>query len=288
MASLGGSVRNSRLAYRLRSVTRAHDHKRRVAGPPTPSVWASQLLALQGRQVPNSSRQLFSSLLFSAPLVRQRQEPIALVLAGGQSTRLGTDKRALELHFQDRTIHLLEWTIERVGRLDLELMVSLGAIHGHNLDSWVEKNASLRVITDDVDLVGSGPIAGILSASRTVAQSPLLVVACDLPLVSVRLLRELLDCWRSSTCDIACVKGKNHWEPLLAVYGARSFHQMAERIASGRRSLYPLMDARELDVEACTPTSLDLRKELLNVNRTVDLEAAARHAGSTTTRSLLD
>jgi molybdopterin-guanine dinucleotide biosynthesis protein A/rhodanese-related sulfurtransferase len=72
-----------------------------------------------------------------------------VVLAGGSSTRMGTDKAAL---FGERVVAALE---------------AAGA-------------AEVLVIRDD-DRPGNGPLGGIATALRLAAHDPVVILACDLP-----------------------------------------------------------------------------------------------------------
>ena len=132
-----------------------------------------------------------------------------LVLAGGKSRRMGTDKALLEKDGQTqlaRTVDLLERHVARV-------FVSARADQADD----TERNRYPQIVDRFDDL---GPVAGILSAMREHPGVDWLVVACDLPNVDDETIAVLLDehrrgmpftAYRSSSDGLP--------EPLCAVYG---------------------------------------------------------------------
>lgn len=116
-----------------------------------------------------------------------QHEPSALrihaaVLAGGSSVRMKTDKRFLQIQgipLVDRVIHLAQEATKSFGG---EVLLC-GAVPGR------------KCIPDSI--VGMGPLAGLLSALKSVteAESPqdtwLLVLPVDMPLLSFELLHGL-------------------------------------------------------------------------------------------------
>ncbi len=201
-----------------------------------------------------------------------------VVLAGGHSRRLGMDKRALQLHFADSSRSLLGWSIDRLEAVVGPPLVAIGERPGGLPSATVDPEVSRHLVFDEIS---QGPLAGLLAATAASPKTALMALACDLPFVSVSLLEALLTSWKTSCADIAAVQHKRHWEPLVAIYGPRSFPKMAERAHSGRRSLHPLLDDPALTVVACQPGDLDLDRELFNLNTAEDLAAAQELAGST-------
>ena len=205
------------------------------------------------------------------------------MLAGGHSRRLREDKRLVKLHFADEHLSLLEWSTRRLKAVCSELVVATGmpiSAHNDDLRAIVGSN---RCVSDKPSGRPSGPGAGIVAAGEALPNTSFLTLACDLPFVSVRLLCEVLNTWRSSHADLAAVHWNGHWEPLVAVYGPRSIQKISHRIASGRRSLHQVALDRQLRVAACTPDGIDLDLELTNLNTAQDLKKARAAARSTET-----
>ena len=131
-----------------------------------------------------------------------------LVLAGGRSRRMGSDKAALMADGETqlgRTVALLERHLEKV-------FVSTSK---QQADDPVR--AGFEKIVDGYDDLG--PVAGILSAMDAFPQSAWLVLACDLPNIDDRTIEYLIDnasVDHPATAFVSIVDTLP--EPLCAVY----------------------------------------------------------------------
>lgn len=93
------------------------------------------------------------------------------------------------------------------------------------------------------DLAGEGPLAAIAGGRRALRErghdGPALVVACDMPLLSERLLRMLAE-WPSPGSVVPVVQGMA--QPLCAKWGRHDLDEAAELVAAGTRSLRHLSE----------------------------------------------
>jgi molybdenum cofactor guanylyltransferase len=180
--------------------------------------------------------------------------PVGLVLAGGESRRLGSDKaRWGGAALPARAAETLATVCAEVAVADR----GRGLVPGH---------PSL------MDGPGRGPAAGILGGAVAYPGRPLLVLACDLPRVPAGLLAELA---RSSGIDwvLPCWTGGR--EPLCALYGPAALAVLAVRVAAGRFALHDL-DEDGLAVRHLEGDDLrrfgDPADIFLNLNTPEDLE----------------
>ena len=147
-----------------------------------------------------------------------------LVLAGGQSRRMGQDKAAMQLNGQsllERSYGLLEKCCQRVFVAVRE-----------------SANSGLRAeYPQIVDHFGNlGPADGIASAQRQFADVSWLVVACDLPLLNASSLQYLIEQHDSSYQVSAYRSSYNDLpEPLCAIYTPSSAVQIAAFLNDGIR-----------------------------------------------------
>jgi molybdenum cofactor guanylyltransferase len=150
---------------------------------------------------------------------------LGLVLAGGRSTRMRTDKAALLYG----------------GRSQLERAMALIAPHVERAYVSVRADQStdpLRArfpqIPDTHD--GLGPIAGLLAAQARYPEAAWLVLACDLPLLDAATLAHLV---RSRVPErVATAYRSSHDglpEPLCAIWEPRSAADLAAYVAGGRQ-----------------------------------------------------
>ncbi|MEO1365580.1 MAG: molybdenum cofactor guanylyltransferase [Acidobacteriota bacterium] len=200
----------------------------------------------------------------------QEPRPVGVALAGGASRRMGRDKATLPLPDSARGHDLLSWTVDRLRSVCPDVVVADG---GRGL------GADLGVPSLE-DGPGRGPAAGILGAHRAFPRRALLVLACDLPLVPVELLRELASADAGPAWVVPARGGR--LEPLCALYRPRALVGLDARVHRRRFDLQGLRgvlgaDVRVLDAEA-RESPEEAASAFLNVNRPEDLEtlAAAR------------
>ncbi len=188
-----------------------------------------------------------------------------LVLAGGQSKRMGHDKALLRVNGEtqlSRAVQLLESFVDRV-------FVSTRAEQQN--DS--ERKKFHRIIDRYEDL---GPIAGILSALEEHSDVGWLVLACDLPNVDETTIRFLLEN-KSGDQPFSAYKSSSDGlpEPLCAYYAAGTSSIIKAFIDDGiicPRKVMIRSDTQLLDQP--NPDALD------NINTPEDLARTGLKAAS--------
>jgi len=150
---------------------------------------------------------------------------LGLVLAGGRSTRMRTDKAALRYGGRSQLERAMELITPHVQRA----YVSVRADQTED-----PLRARFAQIRDDRENVG--PIAGLLAAQSRHPQAAWLVLACDLPLLDVATLSCLVRSrapHRSATAYRSSHDGLP--EPLCAIWEPRSAAPLAAYVARGRQ-----------------------------------------------------
>ena len=149
----------------------------------------------------------------------------AILLAGGQSTRMGRDKAALDYHGES----LLRHQTEKLRRLGIEDLVIAGG------------SISLPgAFTVQDRFPGHGPLGGLHAGLERIKNPCALVLPVDTPLVPESLLRELLAAHRGSATVTAAF---DNIEPLIGVYDKALAPLCRELLESGRCSVRRLLDA---------------------------------------------
>ncbi len=135
-----------------------------------------------------------------------------LVLAGGESRRMGQDKALLKRDGKTQLRHVVD-LLETVSE-----QVFVSARREQQDDA--ERSRFERIV-DRYE--GVGPVAGILTALEEYPQADWLVVACDLPNIDAPTLRYLLQ-HRSATQPFTAYRSSydDLPEPLCAVYRSGS------------------------------------------------------------------
>lgn len=157
-------------------------------------------------------------------------DSVGVVLAGGRSSRLGRDKTTLR------------WSGEAlvsraVRRLRSRCRTVVVADRGRGLVPGVESVE---------DGPGRGPAAGVLGVASKHPGCPLLVLACDLPQVSVELIAALAQ--PPAGCDLWWPRWQRGVEPLCAWYGPRAIDALVAQVSGGHFALHRLQAGRGLDV----------------------------------------
>ncbi len=145
-------------------------------------------------------------------------------MAGGASSRMGTDKALLELG----GVPLLV----RAARL-VESLLGLATVigpPGKYVRLWP------RVVADQT--AGLGPVGGLVTALAISTTNWNLIIACDLPYLTLAWLRYLLGRAEQSAADIVLPfstdsAGRQHPEPLCAVYHRRCLLPLQRAIQAG-------------------------------------------------------
>jgi molybdopterin-guanine dinucleotide biosynthesis protein A len=186
----------------------------------------------------------------------------AFILAGGKSTRMGADKAFVRLG--GRTL------LDRVQGLARSLTSDVRIIGDP------AKFAAFAPVVQDV-FRECGPLAGIHAALRASSRELNLILAVDVPFVSLPLLQYLIERARNSaTATVTVTQAGGGWQPLCAVY-RREFADAAEQaLRAGRHKIDALFEA--------TPTQVIKEDELeaagfsaemfRNLNTREELEAA--------------
>lgn len=209
---------------------------------------------------------LLSEQIYCGPMKSQLH---GLLLAGGQSSRMGHDKASLVMG--DRGLSQAAYALALLHQFCAQAYLSLR--DGQSVPVGAE---GVPVLRDES--VAEGPMAGLLAAFREAPDVAWLVLACDLPFVHSDLLARLVERHEMEPTlpFVACadVTGGRP-EPLCAIYGPSAGPILARYAARGqfspRRIMIEekalLLDVAEEDARA-----------LFNVNTPQDLAAARAKA----------
>ena len=159
-------------------------------------------------------------------------EITAVVLAGGRSTRFGSDKASALL----RGRPLLDWTVAALVLTVAKVIVVKA--RGQRLPSF-DCPVPCDVVEDAFE--GLGPAAGLLSGFRAVSTDFAFGVACDTPLVSAKVVSYLES--RSHDVDVVVPVVDGFVQPLFALYRVEACLPVFERrVAGGELKIVPAFD----------------------------------------------
>jgi molybdopterin-guanine dinucleotide biosynthesis protein A len=157
-----------------------------------------------------------------------------VILCGGQSTRMGTDKGMLQ---KDATT----WAQIAFNKLSaLSIPVVLSVNHQQQFIYANHFDPSLLVI-DDANLAIGGPLHGILSVHDQCPSSDLLVLACDMVAMETAVLQHLYNHSLVSNKDAIVFMNDSRAEPLCGIYKAAGLSKIKTLYAQGELKRYSMM-----------------------------------------------
>lgn len=182
----------------------------------------------------------------------------AIVLVGGRSRRLGTDKAMLRL---DGITN-----VERLVRTLRALTSHVVLVGGQERFGGIDA----RWIPDRI--AGAGPLGGIISGLDAISTEWCFVLACDTPLVSAELLKRLYDA-RSGACDAVVPRHAERIEPLVGLYARRASRSLSRALESGERTLHRVLERMSVNaVEESALREVDAELDsFVNLNTPVDV-----------------
>jgi molybdopterin-guanine dinucleotide biosynthesis protein A len=155
--------------------------------------------------------------------------PSAIILAGGQSTRMGEDKASLALHGRP----LLQHVLDRVSALVDQVVIVTRPwqlLPRLDVTDPVSGRGRPVIVVEDA-MPGTGPAGGLYTGLSVATSFPALAVACDMPLLQQPLLLELLRIVPGFSAVVPRHFGVA--EPLCAAYSSTCLPAIRTRI--GRR-----------------------------------------------------
>lgn len=143
-----------------------------------------------------------------------------LLLCGGKSRRMGSPKPLLP--FEGSTF--VEHRLKSLRQLFQEVLIV-----ANSPSEYDDFGAVVKDIIPD-----RGPLIGILSGLLVSRNEYCFVIACDMPLVDNKLIRQLCALRKENNADAVVAKHEQGIEPLLAVYSRNIIERLEEYIFSGQ------------------------------------------------------
>jgi molybdopterin-guanine dinucleotide biosynthesis protein A len=147
----------------------------------------------------------------------------ALILCGGKSQRMGRPKALLP--YQGTT--MINYVADTVRDLFNEIFLVAN-------EPELYADLGLDLVKDI--LPHRGPLGGILSGLLVASNHYSFVLACDMPFVDRRLIREMT--MRRHGSDVLVLMHKNGIEPLIGIYSKTCIKPLEEALFAGEPSLH--------------------------------------------------
>ena len=193
----------------------------------------------------------------------RRRAISAIVLAGGESRRLGQDKCMLPVEGRS----LLARTLTLLASLADDLLVV-----SNDPRRAVDLGLPVRLVPDDQ--AGVGALMGLYSGLKAARHERAVAVACDMPFLNLPLLRYMVGL--AADYDVVLPRLGDMAEPLHAVYSKGCLRPMERHLAQGRRRIVVFFNdvrvryVEQVEIDRYDPQHLSF----LNVNTPEDWQRA--------------
>ena len=185
-----------------------------------------------------------------------------LVLAGGKSQRMGTDKGLINYHGKAQREYMADILTSLCDQTYLSFR-----------QGQLDAPSTYPIIEDR--FLGLGPFGAIASAFLQAPNHAWLVVACDLPLLDESTLKHLVDNRNPSSIATAFNSPVNEFpEPLIAIWEPKSYPVLMQFLTQG----YSCPRKVLINSEVHLLDAPDGNK-LMNVNHPEDLQTAKKMIG---------
>jgi molybdenum cofactor guanylyltransferase len=168
-----------------------------------------------------------------------------LILIGGKSSRMGTDKSLLNYHGKPQR----EYLFNLAQKFCKEVCFSCREEQKFSEKTVIDKYAEL------------GPISGILSAFAHDKNTAWLVLACDMPLINEKAFEILIKHRNIEKVATTFFNNENNApDPLFTIYEPKAADLLLEYIKSGNKS--PKMFLQNADIQLIKSEKNDFLKNI--------------------------
>ncbi|MGF1674820.1 MAG: molybdenum cofactor guanylyltransferase [Rivularia sp. (in: cyanobacteria)] len=163
-----------------------------------------------------------------------------LILAGGKSSRMGTDKALVP--YEDKPMLLSVYQVAATCTEQVYILTPRSERYQNILPS----NCQYLVETQP----GKGPVNGLSEGLEQISADWILLLACDLPLLNVEILQSWINKLpQMPTSTLALVPQRSQiWEPMCGFYRKEVKRELDTFLKAGKRSFQELLS--NIEVEA--------------------------------------
>lgn len=177
----------------------------------------------------------------------------AIILAGGKSSRMGSDKGLLLLNGKPMVAYVID-TIKQI--TDDIIIIS---------DQTAYKVFGVPVYEDLIK--EAGPLAGIYAGLTYSKHNKNIVVSCDVPFVSEKLLQYLINCCKNYDVTIPIKNNKTH--QVIGIYDKKCITVFKKELDNNQRKMKLALEKINLNV---VDTNQFDKKEFTNINTPAELK----------------
>ena len=161
--------------------------------------------------------------------MNKKERLLGVVLCGGESRRMGSDKGLL----QDNGKIWAEKISEKLKHQNIPVVISINrdqqAVYGKILNQE-------ELVIDQLPM--HGPLNGLLTVHQQFPSKDILLMACDLIDMNDIILKELITAYEQNVGDYFAYEEDDFFQPLCAIYTSDAIGSLLERLTSGSLANY--------------------------------------------------
>lgn len=161
-----------------------------------------------------------------------------VVLCGGTSTRMGTDKGLLK----EEAVTWAELAAQKLTAVGLPVVVS---VNQQQFPAYAQIFAEAQLVVDDAASRAKGPLLGLLSVHQKLQGEDLFVLACDLKDITTSLLHQLLAKAPTGNPDALVYSTQEKPQPLCGIYSANGLEKIEQLLQEGKLARFSMMHVLE-------------------------------------------
>ncbi len=186
-------------------------------------------------------------------------ELYGLVMAGGESRRMGENKAFIVYHKKPQVYEV----VSLMKKVCTNVFISCKKEHSNLFNRNIKR-------VHDLD-IAKGSMAGILAAFQQYPDKAWLVLPCDLPFIDLELVQYLVKKRVPRRFVSLYSSDERRIEPLVSIWEPKSYEMLQKSAARGEYGLTKCLSAYDIEIiEASNPKKLkniNTREEYLSINR---------------------
>jgi molybdopterin-guanine dinucleotide biosynthesis protein A len=190
---------------------------------------------------------------------------IGVVLCGGQSRRMGSDKGLLNLEPEGKV-----WAEVVQDKFSLLSIPSFLSVNSSQTENYLLHFKENDLVVDNFTLKIQGPLLGLLSVHLNYPDQDLMVLACDMIRMDEIVLKKLFDHYNSSKTEAVVFKG-DQVEPLCGIYSLQGLSKIYNTYRQNAINNNSMMRALEKLETLYIPIPEEWKVFFKNFNRVEDL-----------------
>jgi molybdopterin-guanine dinucleotide biosynthesis protein A len=191
-------------------------------------------------------------------MMNRQTKVTGVILAGGLARRMGGVDKGL-VTYKDKP--MITYAIAAMQPVVDTLLINA------NRSLVAYRQLGLPVIGDQTDTF-DGPLAGIYTAMHYAENEALLVMPCDMPLITSSHLQTLLAAYGQNDCDVAVACDGERMHPVMLALNGNLKTSLADYLGSGQRKVEHWLNQQLL----CRVDFSDDPRVFYNVNALSDLQ----------------